>query len=62
MRRLLVTCLLLPAALAAGPSAAADEAAGAGKSLPFLSDDYGAALAEARARQVPIFVEAWAPW
>ena len=30
--------------------------------LPFIHDDYSRALAEARARHVPIFVEAWAPW
>jgi hypothetical protein len=28
----------------------------------WISDDYPGALAEARARQVPIFVDAWAPW
>jgi hypothetical protein len=36
--------------------AAADEV------LPFVEDDYERALAEARARKVPIFVETWAPW
>jgi hypothetical protein len=30
--------------------------------LPFIHDDYSRALAQARARQVPIFVESWAPW
>ncbi len=30
--------------------------------LPFLSDDYGRALADARARALPLFIEAWAPW
>jgi hypothetical protein len=30
--------------------------------LPFLHDDYERAVAEARARKVPLFVEAWAPW
>ena len=30
--------------------------------LPFIDDDYTKALAEARARHLPIFVEAWAPW
>ena len=34
----------------------------AASTLPFIEDDYGRALAEARARDVPIFVEAWAPW
>jgi len=31
-------------------------------SLPFIEDDYSRALAQARARNVPIFLEAWAPW
>jgi hypothetical protein len=30
--------------------------------LPFIEDDYPKALAEARAKKLPIFVEAWAPW
>jgi hypothetical protein len=30
--------------------------------LPFLSDDYARALSEARARDLPLFIEAWAPW
>ncbi len=46
------TVLLLSLALAAaspGP-------------LPFVENDYPAALAQARARHVPLFIEAWAPW
>jgi hypothetical protein len=34
----------------------------AGGSLPFVEDDYGRALAEARARKLPLFIESWAPW
>jgi hypothetical protein len=30
--------------------------------LPFLENDYNAAVAKAKAKNVPIFVEAWAPW
>jgi hypothetical protein len=30
--------------------------------LPFIEDDYRTAVARARAKNVPIFVEAWAPW
>lgn len=30
--------------------------------LPFIADDYGKAVAQARAKNVPLFVEAWAPW
>jgi hypothetical protein len=41
------------------PAATATEAKSA---LPWIRDDYGAALAQARSRGVPIFVENWAPW
>ena len=30
--------------------------------LPFIADDYTKAVAEARARKVPVFIESWAPW
>ena len=30
--------------------------------LRFIEDDAPAALAEAKRRGVPVFVEAWAPW
>jgi hypothetical protein len=30
--------------------------------LPFIADDYVLALKTARAKHLPIFVEAWAPW
>jgi hypothetical protein len=30
--------------------------------VPFIADDYARAVAEAKARGVPIFIEAWAPW
>ena len=30
--------------------------------LPFIEDDYGRALAEAKARSLPLFIEMWAPW
>jgi len=30
--------------------------------LPFIEEDYGRALAQARSRGLPLFVEAWAPW
>lgn len=42
-------------ALAASPAAAAREV------LPWR-EDFAKAVAEARAKNVPIFVEAWAPW
>lgn len=30
--------------------------------LKFIDDDYRKALAQAKSRHLPIFVEAWAPW
>jgi len=49
MRKLLLATLLAATALPA-------------MSLPFIDDDYTKALARARTKNVPIFVEAWAPW
>jgi len=37
-------------------------AASAKEVLPFIDNDYSKALAEAKKRNVPIFVDAWAPW
>ena len=37
-------------------------AAGPRHALPFIDDDCPKALAEARARKLPLFIEAWAPW
>ena len=34
----------------------------AAPNLPFIEDDYTRALAEARSRKLPLFVESWAPW
>lgn len=57
---------LLHAALSAAALAAAAPAAAASRppraALPFIEDDYPKALALARARQLPLFVDAWAPW
>jgi hypothetical protein len=47
---------LLLAALLAAPTLCA--AAGPG----WISDDWPKAIAEAKARKVPVFVDAWAPW
>ena len=51
-RRLLMAALLLSLAASAN----------AKEVLPFIDDDYGRAVARATAKNVPIFVEAWAPW
>jgi len=53
-----LTPMVLAAAAALGPASAP-----AGRSvLPWIEDDYPRALAEARAKKLPIFAEAWAPW
>ena len=49
MRKLLLAALLAATAL---PAAA----------LPFIEDDYSKAVARARAKNIPIFADAWAPW
>lgn len=50
MRKLLIAIALVVAAGAAQAE------------LPFIENDYKAAVARARANNLPIFVEAWAPW
>ena len=40
---------------------AASTASGAGV-LPFIADDYAGALAAAKAKNVPLLIEVWAPW
>jgi len=36
--------------------------AAAASRLPFVQDNAETALAEAKARNLPVFVEVWAPW
>lgn len=52
-----MTSALLILTLLAAPAAPAAE-----KRLPFLEDDYATALAMAKKSNVPLFVDAWAPW
>lgn len=49
---------LIALALLAAPLAALAAPGDASR----FSDDWAGALAAARARKVPIFVDAWAPW
>jgi len=59
-----------PVAFGAAEVTVAAAGAGAGnpltptapKVLPFIQDDYAGALAKARERKLPLFIEAWAPW
>ena len=59
MRRHFSAVALFAALIPAGAAAAT---ATPRSPLPFVVDDYPKALEEARARHVPIFLEAWAPW
>jgi hypothetical protein len=47
--------LLLAASLAASAPASPQV-------LPWIEDDYPKALAQARTKNLPIFVDNWAPW
>jgi len=47
---------LLALALLIAASASAKEI------LPFIENDYRTAIARARTKNIPIFVETWAPW
>ena len=59
----LALVLVVPSAPARAASAAKPKPAAAPHlALPFIQNDYPRALAEARARKVPLFIEAWAPW
>jgi hypothetical protein len=47
---------------AAEPVSKAGARPAARKAVPFIEDDYPKALALARARKLPLFIESWAPW
>jgi len=49
------------AALALSGGLAVASAAAAREILPWV-DGYSRAITQARAKNVPVFVEAWAPW
>jgi hypothetical protein len=59
MRGRRVSLVLLSLA-AAAPLFSAQAAAR--PTLPFIEDDYPKAMAEAKSKKLPVFVEAWAPW
>ena len=52
MRRLTIALLLVATALPAF----------AKEVLPFVENDYATAIARAKAKNLPLFVDAWAPW
>ena len=51
MKKFLIASLLLIAS-----------AAQAKEVLPWIENDYSKAIARARSADLPVFVEAWAPW
>jgi hypothetical protein len=53
------TAVLLALLAAASPASAGSRAP---RSAPAVHEAYAPALAEARARGVPLLVDVWAPW
>ena len=62
MRTTSVSTLAGVAFLLSACGSSTDERTAASHALPFIADDYPTALAEARARKLPLFIESWAPW
>jgi tetratricopeptide (TPR) repeat protein len=67
MKTLSIAVLVATLAVAptTAPNASPDKGAAGGRPapvLPWMANDYQDAIALARARHVPLFVEAWAPW
>jgi hypothetical protein len=58
----LALALVVACSVPAPAPAGAPGAPGAKSALGWIDDDYTRALAEARARKLPIFIESWAPW
>lgn len=62
VRTLSCSVVMLAVLASSNASAAPAVPAAAPKVLPFIENDYAAALAQAKARGVPVFVDVWAPW
>lgn len=61
MRPAVLSAVLVAAVVSVSP-VLADASPSPKSPLPFIEDDYAGALKQARAKNVPIFVENWAPW
>ena len=65
-RVLLLLLLALPLAAHAAPASKPKpkpaKAAAWKPAVPFIEDDFGRALALAKERKLPVFIEGWAPW
>jgi len=59
---LTIPCVTLVAAAASEGALLSAHRAAVDPVLPWLDDDLTRAMAEAKARKLPIFVESWAPW
>jgi hypothetical protein len=63
---LLAALLLAPVSRAATTTAKSAPAKSATSAwhpvVPFIEDDFGRALALAKERKLPVFIEGWAPW
>ena len=60
---MLATTTPAPTAHAAPAKPARAASASAWKPVvPFVEDDFGRALALAKSRKLPVFIEGWAPW
>lgn len=64
---MLVTAIPAHAAPAKGSAARAAKPRAAATAkwqpvVPFIEDDFGRALALAKERKLPVFIEGWAPW
>ena len=63
-----VAFAVLTGTAAASTTATATKAASAKSAsawkpvVPFIEDDFGRALALAKERKLPVFIEGWAPW
>jgi len=70
MRHWMPVAIVLALGLAACPTSAqakattgaATKAAKWNPVVPFIEDDFGRALALAKERKLPVFIEGWAPW
>jgi len=43
-------------------SATSQQVTASSEVLPFIENDYAAALSAARSKHLPLFADAWAPW
>ncbi len=65
LRRITLSLLLaLPLLAHAAPANKPKPAKAAAwkPAVPFIEDDFGRALALAKERKLPVFIEGWAPW